>query len=106
MSYIQLPARRVVELCDEYIQRRNERIAQDREPCIQKAMKPRFWGLLPARTREQAIEHLQEYGMWSDYCLADLTGGAQYEKVLKLQSLAELAGDGTVFVDDDVAWCL
>lgn len=106
MSYVQMPASRVMELCEEYIARRDARIAEEREPCIQEAMKPGWWGLRPARTRERAIEYLKSNDLWSDYHLAELSGGAQYTRVLKLRALAELAGSGTVFVDEDVAWCL
>lgn len=106
MSYIQMSAPQVLQLCEAYIEQRNARIAAEREPCIQEAMKPGWWGLRPARTREQAIEYLKNNDLWSDYHLAELTGIAYYDRVLKLKALAELAGTGIVFVDEDVAWCL
>ena len=66
-GYVSLPAFKVRDACEAYLKRREERILREREPIIESFSKPRFFGLLPARTREEAIRAAKADGFISDY---------------------------------------
>jgi len=64
-------------------------LTREREVLIQQAMKPRFFGLMSARSREEAIEHLEGFD-WSEYSLIALTGGLDASRVEALLALCKV----------------
>ena len=101
-SYITLPAARVCELCEEWIAARKAEIIALQEPLVQKAMKPRLFGLIKAKTREEALAHLQG-DIWNDFNLAKLHDGYRASLVRDLYKTAKLAGEGVVHVSSEQA---
>jgi hypothetical protein len=104
MSHVAMPAKEVRKRCREFLLREHNRVLDMQEPLIQKAMKPKLFGLIPGKTREQATAHLEcNASKFDRYHLARLSGCIEVSKVQDLLALAELAGERTVMVSEDVA---
>jgi hypothetical protein len=101
-SYITLPAAQVITLCEDWIAKRKAYIISLQEPLVQKAMKPRLFGLIKAKTREEALAHLQG-DIWNDFNLAKLCDGYRASLVSDLYKAAKLAGEGNVRVSSEQA---
>lgn len=108
MSHITLPAWKVIELATEYMERKKARIREIQEETIQKEMQPKCFGLVKAKTREQAIAHLNlNASEFSDYKLALLSGEYYTRQINDLRKAALLTArsalDNPVVVDSDIA---
>lgn len=94
-SYITLPSYQVAKLCEAWIEERNAYIMKKQEPLIQSAMKPKLFGLIKAKTREEAIAHLKDGDIFSKFNLAKLYDGYRASLVEDLYKASLLAlGNG------------
>jgi hypothetical protein len=100
MSHAQIDAGRVKQACEAFIAKRDARIEKTREEEIEKAMKPKFFGLFK-RTREEAIEVLRAWE-WSTYNTCAIRGWSDAYQIERLLVLATHAKD-TVSVSSDDA---
>lgn len=103
MSYAYLPTDKVINACECYIRRRDNRIERVREEIILAEMGPR-WFFKP-RTREQAIKKL-ESDSWNEYHMITISGGYWARMVYDLLSMAKAAqrcGTATVAVSAETA---
>jgi hypothetical protein len=103
-SFIKAPAKHVHELCVDYLDRQQAHVLQMQEPLIQKAMKPKWFGLVKGKTREEATAHLENWdSLFGKYHLAKLSGCIQASRADDLRKLCLLNIEGDVLVDDFVA---
>lgn len=104
MSHVAMPAKEIRKRCREFLLREHNRVLQMQEPLIQKAMKPKLFGLIPGKSRDEATKYLRENtSKFGPYWLASLSGCIEVSKVKDLLALAELAGERSVMVSEDVA---
>ena len=97
MNYITLNAQKVLDACNLYLNRRSERIHQKREEMIEKTMN----GFFGAKTREKAIERLDNEDPFSPWHRVAIKGMASAELVEELKSLAVVAVDNDTPVNLD-----
>ena len=95
-GYVSLPAFKVRDACEAYLKRREARIIREREPIIESFSKPRFFGLLPARTREEAIRAAKADGFISDYDEIWMRGRYYAVRVEEVLHMAKVAVDNRV----------
>ena len=101
-SYITIPAPQVITLCEAWIAKRKAYILKLQEPLVQKEMRPKLFGLIKAKTREQALAHLQG-DIWNDFNLAKICDGYRASLVEELYKAAKLAGERDVRVSSEHA---
>lgn len=89
MSSVMMKPEDVIRLANERLQRREERIQAARERMIEAAMKPRWFGLVRPRTREEAIAWLSA-DFWGEYSLLSISGGLLASRLTALRDAAEL----------------
>lgn len=94
MTTITLPASIVLRACEKHMADRDTKIAATRERMIADSMRPRFWGLLRPRTRDEAIAYLKRghHGI-SDWQMVTWTGGSWATRTEELRDLAQTAYD-------------
>jgi hypothetical protein len=86
------------------LDRAQARVLALQEPSIRKSMKPKLFGLIKGKTRQQATAHLENAGgLFGKYHLAKLSGCIEVSKVEDLYKLALLADTRHVVVSADVA---
>ncbi len=103
-SFISLNAKLVHDLCVKYLDEKAEELLKMQEPIIQKSMKPKWFGLVKGKTREEAVKHLEEgANLFGKYHLLKLTGCIEYSTIDNLRKLCLLKMNGEVFVDDFAA---
>jgi hypothetical protein len=95
-GYVSLPAFKVRDACNAYLQRREDRILREREPIIQSFSQPRFFGLLRPRTREEAIRAAKADGFISDYDEIWMRGRYYAVRVEEVLHMAKVAVDNRV----------
>ena len=86
MSYTEIDAKTVSLACEAYLTARSNKIDEIREDCIQKMMRPQFFGLVKM-SRERATAWLED-DPWHTYNMCTVRGGANANVV---ESLLELA---------------
>ena len=102
-SHIQFESDKVVKLCDLFLAQWAKHVAALKEPHILKEMRPKLFGLIPAKTREEAIEILDKGSPFSKYCLVDLQTNYETNHIQNLKDMAIAAPRGVVFLAlDDV----
>jgi len=100
-SFRKVPAAVVQTACRLYILNRKEHIKAVREEAIERAMSRRWFGILGSRTREQAIDYL-ENDHWNEYNLVVLRRSRDYECVRGLLSIASIkAPDQDIFLTSE-----
>ena len=103
-SLIKANAKYVHDLCVDFLERRLASVLADQEPLIKKAMKPKWFGLVKGKTRQEATQHLEDYGnLFGKYHLAKLSGCIQASRADSLRKLCLLNINGDVLVEDFVA---
>ena len=104
MSHAELPAAAVIQACTTYIEKREARIAREREDAIAAHVGHRGWfGFGRPTTREEAEAECADEVSW-----IEITGGMWYDRVVRLRSLATVAEktNSSVMVDADIAHLL
>lgn len=81
----------VLAACDQYIETLNKHLMELQEPLVQRAMKPRWFGLVAGRTREEAKKYLG-HDRWNEYSLARLQFDWATQHVLALRDLCQAPG--------------
>lgn len=99
-SFAEVSAARVLEACRAFIENRDASIQQEREAIIDADM--RRWFFRP-KSREEAHERRKRGDGFSQYRLAQLHGLYSACRVHELQSLAEMAKHGRMFVSAEDA---
>lgn len=99
-SFAEVDAANVLAACRAFIDSREARIQQEREAIIDADM--RRWFFRP-KSREEAHERRKSGDAFSQYRLAQLTGLYSACRVHELQSLAEMAKHGRMFVSAEDA---
>lgn len=107
-AYISLTGYRVIELATPWLKAYRQIVQERREPMIQRHMQRTRWQRLtgaPARTREQAIEHLKNSfdGLESYWAAAARPGSYQAGLVERLLNMAVEAGPRHLLIDTDLA---
>lgn len=103
-SFISLNSKIVHDMCVEYLDEQEEKLLKMQEPIIQKAMKPKWFGLVKGKSREEAVKYLEESAyIFGKYHLLKLTGCIDYSTIDNLRKLCLLKMDGEVFVDEFAA---
>lgn len=108
MSYIEIDAKTVSLACEAYLTARSAAIDLVREDCIEKMMRPQFFGLVKL-SREKAIRWLEK-DPWHTYNMCTIRGGANADIVEKLLALANASirnnKPSKVNVDAEAAYIL
>ena len=91
MSYVTLPADEVLEKCSLWVDEHFKYILKLQEPLIQKEMKPKWFGLIKGKTREEATHHLECSDIWSKFHLAKLADTYRANRIEELAKAAEVA---------------
>ena len=108
MSYVNFDAHLVSLACERYLTARSDRINEIREECIQKMIRPQFFGLIKM-SREKVTKWLQD-DLWHTYNMCTIRGGADAQVIERLLELANVAikytSEKTVAVDSDAAHIL
>lgn len=104
MSYAEIDAKRVRDACNAYLERRNNRIEQEKEALIQDEMKCGWFGR--TKTRDQAIHSLKNEGWTGEWFAIELTGSVPADRVKSLLSLANAKGTGAVMITAEDAYLL
>jgi hypothetical protein len=91
VSYITVEPDIVIRCCQRYVDRRQQRIAKERENLIAANSKPTWRGRVPSR--ESVIESLKksQIGWTSEWDRPEEIGSSRYLKVLELSQLASAA---------------
>lgn len=103
-SFIKAPAKYVHDLCVNYLEKQQAAVLKLQEPLIQKAMKPKWFGLVKGKTRQEATAHLENWdSLFGKYHLAKLSGCIQTSSADNLRKLCLMNMQGDILVDDFVA---
>lgn len=103
-SLIKAKAKYVHDLCVAFLDKQEAAVLKLQEPCIQKAMKPKWFGLVKGKTRQEATQHLEDqYDLFGKYHLAKLSGCIETTTADKLRKLCLMNIEGEVLVDDFAA---
>jgi hypothetical protein len=99
----------VISACKQYIERRNRRIAREKEEYITKRMAPTSWlfGLITINgvSRQRAeYDWENSIDMFSPQQLSEMTGMLQYEEVCNLLSLASNTNSPKILVSAENAY--
>lgn len=91
MSYVTLPAVDVLDMCKQWVQDNHADVLALQEPLIQKAMKPKFFGLIKAKTREEAMKHLECSDIFGKFHMIRFCGTYHAYEIKQLFMAAEIA---------------
>lgn len=86
-----MDAQVVLAACERYIDKLNKKLMALQEPLIEEAMKPRWFGLVAGRTREEAKAYLG-HERWNRYNMARLQFDWATRHVLALRKLCLAPG--------------
>lgn len=81
----------VLAACERYFDRLQKHMLKLQEPHVLRAMKPRWFGLVPGRTREEAISYLK-LDRWNKYSMAKLQFDWASRHVIALRELCLAPG--------------
>ncbi len=91
MSYVTLPADDVMEKCVHWADKHYAYIMKLQEPLIQREMKPKWFGLVKGKTRDEATAHLECSDIWSRFHMVKLCDTYRANRIEKLLKAAEVA---------------
>lgn len=104
MSYREFPVDIVKKACEDYIERREARIAAKREMLIDKEMS-RIWFKPKSReaAKESLVNEFDSVGI-NEWAMCEWSGARWYVEVEKLLALCGAkVGSNSVFVDAEIA---
>lgn len=81
----------VLIACEQYIDELNTRLLALQEPLVQREMKPKLFGLIPSKTREEAKRALG-HDLWNKYNLSRLQFDYASSRVGQLRELCLAPG--------------
>lgn len=81
----------VLIACEQYIEEYNARLLAIQEPLVQREMKPKWFGLVPGKTREEAKTALG-HDLWNKYNLSRLQFDYVSSNVARLRELCLAPG--------------
>ena len=95
----------VLKACNKYMEDRAQYILRSREKCIEREMKPKLFGLIKGKTREQAIESLG-FDLFNDYNLVTLYCGGEAHRIKNIAFLCTIPGRESIHLSADDAVAL
>ncbi len=102
-NLIKVKSSKMHAICVEYLDKEQAKVLAMQEDNIQKEMKPRFFGLLKGKSREEVTKNMVGNEGRGKYWLAKLSGCIEVETADNLRQLCLLNMEGDVLVDDFTA---
>lgn len=103
MSHREFKVEVVINVCNNFLEKRLERINEEREKLIYEELNKKWF--YSCETREEAIKKLKTSdGIMDEWTACEWPGGKWTEKVQDLKSLCLANGSATVFVDAEMAF--
>lgn len=103
MSMITIETEKVIQLCKSRIELDKKQSGAFMEECIESAMQKRWFGLIPSRTREQAIAYLKS-DVWNDFNFYSRYYDRPRYDLSALLTMAQASSLPTMQVSDDMAF--
>jgi hypothetical protein len=99
MSYAKVDADKAYNAAKRHLMEIRAYVEKEREPYIIREMKPKFFGLIKGKSRDEAIATLKKLPPFSGYQLCGLYGLIEREDCTRIMAMAELSQDGFVNLD-------
>lgn len=105
MAKAEFSREEVLNACWEYEIDRTKRIEWDQHELIKAKMKPRLFGLLPARTYEE-IERELIGDIWSEWHMISIRGSAGAHRVKNIKALCQKSSSSTIELSSEDIYVL